>query len=307
MTHAMKNTSRRERSRGPVSASLFEPKAWLLIVAALIGMPGPLMAQTAAADKSAPADKVVVRVNGVDIRESDIAMADRDIGAGLPANDPQKKRDYLINYLSDMVMLVQQAEKQKLAGDPELSRRIVFEQNKVQMEAMLARRGQAAISEPALREAYQEALSRAAKEIEYRVRDIQFIPVPSDKEPNAAAEEKAKAALKRLQAGEEFARVADESTDSPTKKGGDLGYLTKAQMSEAFFAAVSAIESGKIAGPFKTESGWHIVLLEDKRPRKIPGFDVQEVRGELEAYVYRKAQHDFIAKLRSEAKIEHIQ
>ena len=64
---------------------------------------------------------VVARVNGVDIHESDLAFAEEEIGSNMPQMPPDQKRDYLITYLTDVIIVSQAAEQQKLADQPETS------------------------------------------------------------------------------------------------------------------------------------------------------------------------------------------
>jgi peptidyl-prolyl cis-trans isomerase C len=54
----------------------------------------------------------------------------------------------------------------------------------------------------------------------------------------------------------------------------------------------------------KSQFGWHIIKVEEKRNRKPPEFD--QVKGQIETYVTRKAQADYVAKLRDSAKIERM-
>jgi peptidyl-prolyl cis-trans isomerase C len=54
----------------------------------------------------------------------------------------------------------------------------------------------------------------------------------------------------------------------------------------------------------KSQFGWHIIKVEEKRNRKPPEFD--QVKSQIEAYVTRKAQADYVAKLREGAKIERM-
>src|SRR5208282_6640642 len=82
-------------------------------------------------------DPVIARANGVDIRESDIAFAEEEIGGNMPAIPPEQKRDYLINYLVDVTVLSQAAEQQKLADRPEVKHRLTFDRNRLLMESML--------------------------------------------------------------------------------------------------------------------------------------------------------------------------
>ena len=57
-------------------------------------------------------DPVVAHANGVDIRQSDLAMAESDIGSAMPQMGPEQKRDYLITYLADVIILAQAADQQ---------------------------------------------------------------------------------------------------------------------------------------------------------------------------------------------------
>ena len=60
-------------------------------------------------------DPVVARANGVDIRQSDLAVAEDEVGPSMPQQmGPDQKRDYLITYLADVIVLSQSAEQQKL-------------------------------------------------------------------------------------------------------------------------------------------------------------------------------------------------
>ena len=71
------------------------------------------------------------------------------------------------------------------------------------------------------------------------------------------------------------------------------------------FANVAfALEPGKISDPVKTQFGWHIIKVEEKRNRKPPEFD--QVKSQIETYVTRKAQADYVSKLREAAKIERL-
>jgi len=71
-----------------------------------------------------------------------------------------------------------------------------------------------------------------------------------------------------------------------------------------FSAVAFALEPGKISDPVKSQFGWHVIKVEEKRDRKPPSFD--QVKGQIQAFVLRKAQADYVTKLRSEAKVERL-
>jgi peptidyl-prolyl cis-trans isomerase C len=69
------------------------------------------------------------------------------------------------------------------------------------------------------------------------------------------------------------------------------------------FADVAfSLDKGKISDPVKTQFGWHVIKIEDKRQKPAPSFD--EVKPQLESFVTRKAQADLVTKLREGAKVE---
>jgi peptidylprolyl isomerase/peptidyl-prolyl cis-trans isomerase C len=118
------------------------------------------------------------------------------------------------------------------------------------------------------------------------------------------AEEKAKAALKRIKGGEDFAAVAtDVSEDSVTKaKGGDFQWRTAAEMGGEYAAAALNLKNGEVSPLIKTSVGWHIIKLEDRRTRK--PLPLEKIRDRVAAMVAANAQLELVDKVRAEAKID---
>src|SRR5829696_7345586 len=118
-------------------------------------------------------------------------------------------------------------------------------------------------------------------------------------------EDEAKASAAELKKGGDFAELAKKKSKDPgAADGGDLGFFTKDQMVPEFSAVAFTLEPGKISDPVKSQFGWHIIKVEEKRSRQAPGFD--QVKGQIETYVTRKAQADYVAKLREAAKVERM-
>jgi peptidyl-prolyl cis-trans isomerase C len=240
------------------------------------------------------ADQVVARANGVDIRQSDLTLAEEDIGSAMPQMGPEQKRDYLITYLADVIILAQNADQHQLANRPDVKQRIEFERHKALMEALLQDAGKAAMTDDAMHKVYDEAIKQTPNEQEVHARHI-LVPTESE----------AKDIEAQLKSGADFATLAKQKSKDPgAAEGGDLGYFTKDQMVPEFADAAFKLDKGQISDPVKTQFGWHIIQVEDKRIKPTPTYD--QVKGQLENYVARRAQADLVDNLRKSATIERF-
>ena len=265
------------------------------------------IAASALAARAQAPDPVVAKVNGIEIHQSDLTLAEEDVGQNLPQGGPDAKRDYLVSYLSDMILLAQAAEERRLQDDPDFKRHAAFARNKVLMETLLQNEGKKSLTDQALRAVYDDAVKQMGNEEEVHARHILFrVANPADAKASKEAEDKIKAVIERLNKGEDFAKLANELTEDPSgrKDGGDLGYFTKDQMVPEFSTVAFKLEKGKISEPIKTQFGWHVLKVEDRRKRQPPEFD--KVKPQLETYVERKAQVELVNKLRAQAKVERL-
>lgn len=101
-----------------------------------------------------------------------------------------------------------------------------------------------------------------------------------------------------------FDQVAQkESLDEYSKKnGGDLGYFTKGRMIPKFEKTVFNMKIGTVSSPFKTQYGWHIVKLEDKRKAEIPTLD--EMYEKLKKDISFKAVTAHINEIKDQLEIK---
>jgi peptidyl-prolyl cis-trans isomerase C len=275
--------------------------ALLAATLALLAVPAePLFAQSAAGQ-----DPVVATVNGMEIHESDLAVAEEEAGQ-LPPMSPDAKKDYLVQFLADMALVSKAAEDKKLADNTAFKSKLAFARKKLLMEALLQQVGKEALTDAAMKKVYDEAIKQMGDEQEVHARHILIRATPGDEKAGKEAEDKIKAVIARLNKGEDFAKVATEVTEDPSGKtnGGDLGYFGKEQMVPEFAEVAFKLDKGKISAPVKTQFGWHVIKVEDKRTKAPPKFE--EVKPQIEQYVQRKAQADLVTSLRASAKIEKM-
>jgi peptidyl-prolyl cis-trans isomerase C len=274
------------------SRSSRSSSGWLpaLTAAAMFALAGPL-----ATTAQAQADPVVARVNGTEIKESDLKAAEEDIGAQLPPMAPDAKKDYLTTYVADMILVSKAAEAKKLGDTDDFKKKLATARTKLLMEALLQNEAKAAITDEAMKKVYAEAIKDMGNEQEVSARHILV-----------ESEDDAKTIAADLKKGGDFAAIAKEKSKDPGSKdtGGDLGFFTKDQMVPEFAEAAFKLDKGQISDPVKSQFGWHVIRVDDKRAKQPPAFD--QVKEQIENYVQRKAQAELIQKLRADAKIEKV-
>jgi peptidyl-prolyl cis-trans isomerase C len=260
---------------------------------ALAQQGAPAAPSTAA--KPASPDTVVARVNGQPITEADIAVAEADPALSLPGVSEAQKRDLLIGYLVDLKVGARVAEAAKTADGPDFARRLAYFRDKLLLDDYLEAEVKKAVTPEAARKLYDDAVKGMKPEEEVRARHILV-----------ESEDEAKKALARVRGGEDFAKVAAELSKDPGSKtdGGDLGFFTQDRMVAPFAEAAFKLEPGKISDPVKSQFGWHVIKVEEKRTKPIPAFE--EMREQIDTYLARQAQQNVILRLRQEAKVERL-
>ncbi len=254
------------------------------------------MAMTLMAAQPLRADDnpVLAKVNGSEIRQSDVTAAEKDIGPSLAQLDPASRQASVVQLLIDLKLVAKAAEDKKIADTPDFKQKLAFTRSRLLMDTLLDQEGKAAVTDAALKKVYDDAAKQISGEQEVHARHILV-----------GTEAEAKEIIAELKKGADFAELAKKKSKDPgASDGGDLGYFTKDQMVPEFSAAAFALEPGKISEPVKSQFGWHVIKVEDKRARKAPPFE--QVKPQLEAFVIRKAQAEYVAKLRSDAKIERL-
>ena len=259
---------------------------------ALAQSKAPAPAQPAA---SAPASKPVARVDGTTLTEGDLAIAAEDPALSMPNMADAQKRDLLVGYMIDLKIGAKAAEAAKVGEDPAFTRKLAYFRDKLLLDEYLEREVKKAVTPDAARKLYDETVKTLKPEEEVRARHVLV-----------EGEDEAKAIAVRIKGGEDFAKVAGEASKDPGSKtdGGDLGFFTQERMVQPFAEAAFKLAPGQVSNPVKTQFGWHVIKVEEKRTKPVPSFD--EMKDQVDAYLTRKAQQDTILALRQKAKIERL-
>src|SRR5258705_3071042 len=240
------------------------------------------------------ANPVLAKVSGSEIRQSDVALAEEELGPSLAQMDRATKKDNVLSFLIDMKIVAKAAEDKKVENNEDFKRRLAFTRSRLLMDSLLATEGKAATTDDAMKKVYEEASKQITGEQEVHARHILV-----------ETEDEAKAVAEELKQCADFAELAKKKSKDPgASDGGDLGFFTNDQMVPEFSTVAFALEPGKISDPVKSQFGWHIIKVEEKRSRNAPEFE--QVHAQIETYVTRKAQAEYVAKLREAAKVERM-
>lgn len=244
-------------------------------------------------------DTVVARINGTQIFASDVDLSAQEQGfvedgISLPTSDPRYRG--VLNELIDQRLLALDAEDQGLNGDREAKIRLAAARERILGNIRVERHLKDSVNEEAIRRMYDEQSKLAARGDEVRARHI-------------LVEEKAKAddLIKQLQKGADFSALAKTHSidEGSAKKGGDLGYFTQDMLNGRFTRPVFNAGKGERIGPIKSEFGWHIAEIMDRRPAAQPSFE--SLKPKIVNFMTFDAIQDLLKDLQSNAEIVVIE
>ncbi len=250
---------------------------------------GPLAAPTRAEDK------IVATINGKAITDADLAVADSEIGADMGTMPPIQKRMSLLEFLIDNQLFAEAAEAEKLGQGPDFETRLNYLKRRALREVYFDKVIKASVSDADARKVYDDQVKLMKPEEEVSARHILV-----------ETEDKAKDLKEKLKGGGDFVALAKEHSKDPGSKedGGSLGYFGHGQMVPQFEEVVFKLPKGDISDPVKTQFGWHLIKIEDRRMKQPPAFDIVKDRI-VQSQLLQKAQQSAVA-LRAKSKIEFV-
>jgi len=245
-------------------------------------------------DAPAAADPVIARVNGAVIHRSDLDALRANLPPQVAQQDPNQLYPKLLDQLIALDLAAEAARKAKVQDQPHVKQMLAFNENELLANAYLADLARKDVTEAKLKERYDQYIKTSAPHEEVHARHI-LVPT----------EEEAKQIIDQLKKGADFAKLASEKTTDPAGKtsGGDLGYFGEKDMVPEFAQAAFALKPGEFTQtPVKTQFGWHVIKVEDRRQAKPPTYE--EVAPQIARQMAQEIADAKIKELASTAKIE---
>lgn len=243
----------------------------------------------------AGSDPVVARVNGTQIFASDVNLSAQeqgfvDEGISLPKRDDRYRG--VLDELIDQRLLALDAENQGLNAERDAKIRLAAARERILGNMRVERHLRETVNEAAIRRMYEEQAKLAARGDEIRARHI-------------LVDEKAKAdnLLKQLKNGADFAALARVHSldEGSAERGGDLGYFTQDMLNIDFTRPIFNAGKGTRIGPLKSEFGWHIAEVLDRRPAAQPSFE--DLKPKIVNFMTFDAIQDLLTDLRGDAEV----
>lgn len=241
------------------------------------------------------ADPVVAKVAGVEVRASELQLAEGDLDPQFDQLPAEQRRVAALAAVIDIKTLARKAEAEKLDETAEFKRLMEFQRDRALHNAIFRSVVVDPVTEADVKARYDKEVAATPAEEEVSARHILL-----------KTEEEAKAVIAELDAGKDFADLAKEKSTGPSAgQGGDLGYFTKGRMVPEFEAAAFALKVGEYGKtPVQTQFGWHVIKLEDRRNAAPPAFE--SVAEQVRQVLMRERYAELIRTARGEIEIEIV-
>lgn len=241
-----------------------------------------------------PGNPVVAKVDGQDITRVDVYRFIKLMPANVQQLPPQAVYPLALEQVVNTRLVQNKAEAAGLENDPEVREQLDMARQQIIRSVYVQRELDKRISDSEVKAKYNDAIGKTPA-----IEEINASHILVD---NEAA---AKDIIAKLEAGGDFAKLAAENSGDPGNKdkGGELGWFSKTDMVPAFSDGAFKLGKGEVTkAPIKTQFGWHVVKVTDKRERPKPTLD--ETRPMIEAELRREKLETILDDWRKTAKIE---
>ena len=281
-----------------VLSNIALPNSRILMVSAVLILPLCACNSKDSSKAAAPGTPAVAAtVNGTTISESRVDLLAKQSESHGQSVDPELRKE-IIEKLSMQLILSQEAIKKNLNKTPEVMDQIDLTQQSILANAFVQDFiKNNPVSDDMLKAEYEKIKTQMTGS-EYKARHILV-------EKETEAKDIIAKLTKNPKAFESLAK--EKSLDTGSKdNGGDLGWFDPQSMVPEFGAALATLAKGKSSEePVKSQFGYHVILLEDSRPKVIP--PLEQVKSALQQQVQQQNLKKLLDDLKAKAKIEIAQ
>lgn len=241
----------------------------------------------------AAAETTVAIVNGTKISKKDVDNAIKELGQKLEGVDKKQVFPLVVDQIINEKLLDDASAAAKIDESADFKKRVEILKAQLVKQMYFERLLKSKVSQEQVKAAYDKFEKENKGKVEVHARHIL---VPS--------EEEAVQAIKDLDAGAKFEEIAAKRSSGPNaRSGGDLGWFLKDEMIPAFSEVAFKMKPGTYSKtPVKTELGWHVIKLEEKRERQVPKF--AEVELAIRSQLSQQALKAVVSDLRSKADVK---
>ncbi|MGA1832963.1 peptidylprolyl isomerase [Rhizobium wenxiniae] len=253
-------------------------------IAAAIAFQAPAFAQE---------DKVVAKVGTLEITQSELDLAVQNLDPQLAQLPDEQKKVAALSGAIDVKLLASGALAEGVDKTDDFKKRMSYIGDRELHNAFFRKHVVEATTDEEVKARYDKEIAALPKQEEVKAAHILV-----------KTEDEAKAIIAKLDKGEDFAKLAKEnSQDSNKDDGGDLGWFGPGRMVPEFEEAAFGLEKGAYTkAPVKTQFGFHIIKVEDKRDAPPPAFD--QVKDQVKQLVMRDKYVAILEKAKAEQKVE---
>ncbi len=269
-----------------LSKSLVVSTVWVAILAVLSATPSAVFASD---------DAVVAKVNGRSITEADVRLAEAEIASDLAQHPAATRRRVVVEFLIQNELFAEAAVQQKVDSSAVFKTPTHYWDRRNLRDAFFNAKIRSQVSETEARAFYDAQLKNFTAGEEVRASHILV-----------RTEDKAKEIFEQIAHDGSFSDLARQhSQDSNSStKGGDLGYFSRGHLAPAMEKAAFETPVGEIALPVRSQLGWHVIKVVDKRKRQPPAYETVKDR------ILNRIMHDrartLADLLREKAQIEYL-
>ncbi len=243
------------------------------------------------------------KVNGSTITEKDIAALMRAMPGVSFAQLPQDAKDQIINQAIERKLLIAQAKKEGVEKSKEFQNALENVKEDLMLEVWMRQEMEKVkVSNSEIEKFYNDNKTRF---VQPETAKVKHILVSSEADAKSIISDLKKAGKNVISKFEELAKA--KSKDGSAQNGGEIGWIAKGQVVPEFADVAFKLDKGKFTQtPVKTQFGYHVIYLEDKRPTTT--LALKDVRGQIEQNLRLTKFQESMRKegqdLRAKAKVE---